>query len=274
MQRTAHPDKAEWNRFYESIRQLSGLDLWLYKPEQLRKRIMDLVKLENLKTVDALLERVTCDPHGFKWFMERLALNVSEFYRDAGKWQELRSRVLPGLVRENPRLKCWSAGCSFGAEAHTLAIVLDVHFPGPHSILCTDLDKSALDLAWAGEFTEHDMRKVPPEVRKAYFDWNPILECWTAKRELSHYMRFQEQNLLLDTFEDGFDLILCRNVMIYLTDAAQRDLLRKFFAALRPGGILFTGSTERVHNSLDFEFENTLPCFYRKPVTANVLLAA
>ncbi len=259
------PDKSDWRRFYGLMRAETGLDLDLYKPDQLRRRIIALAAAHMANSLDEFWDHIASDSARVQAFTDKLAINVSEFYRDPGKWQEL-IRAVQRLTERSPSLKCWSAGCSFGAEPYTLGILLDVHFPADHTILGTDIDLTALSQAAKGEFTETEMGGLPTEVRNFYFTFNPATKHWKAKVNLSKYMEFQEHNLLSDEFDSDYDLILCRNVVIYLKDSAKEDLYRKFFDALRPGGVLFTGGAERIYDFMEYGFESTLPFFYRKPL--------
>jgi chemotaxis protein methyltransferase CheR len=260
------PQELQWSRFYRHMHLVSGIDLDLYKPEQLQRRILAMARDRKAGTLDEFWEMIADKPDGVRWFTDKLAINVSEMYRNPVKWEELKDRVLPHLLENSPNLRCWSAGCSFGAEAHTLAVILDVHFPGEHTILGTDIDASSLKQARRGEFTETEMRSVPPEVRKTYFELDPNSWNWIARPSLKRYLTFEEHNLLCDRFETGYDLILCRNVVIYLTEYAKADLFKRFFQSLKPGGVLFLGSTERIHSPHEIGFTSHLPMFYRKPL--------
>lgn len=256
------PDQADWGRFYGNMRTRTGLDLALYKPEQLQRRIVALAEADQARNLDDFWEMIVERPDSVQAFSDRLAINVTEFYRDPARWEELK-RVLRSLVSRRTNLKCWSAGCSYGAETYTLAILLDVHFRGEHSILGSDIDLAALQSARRGQFSSAAIKSIPTEVRRAYF--SPVSDgSFLVKDSLSKYVRFEEHNLLRDDYETGFDLILCRNVFIYLTDAAKADLLQKFHAALRPGGVLFTGSAERIYDYAEYGFSSNLPFFYTK----------
>lgn len=243
----------------------TGLDLGLYKPEQMRRRILSLGKAVKAESLDEFWTYLLASPERIQAFTDRLAINVSEFYRDPTKWQELVG-IIQNLREDSPSLKCWSAGCSFGAEAYTLGILLDVHFPAQHTILGTDIDRAALGQARRGEFSEAEMSGLPQEIRKFYFTQNRSRFNWKVKETLAENVRFEGHNLLEDEFDVGYDLILCRNVAIYLQESAKVELYKKFYTALRPGGFLFTGSTERIYDFMEYGFDSSMPFFYRKPV--------
>jgi chemotaxis protein methyltransferase CheR len=258
------PAEAEWTRLYDTIKKKINLDFTLYKQDQLRRRILGSAESKGLATLDELAKLVSTDEAACKWLIDRLAINVSELYRNPEKWTELEKQVFPALLNNSRKLKIWSAGCSFGAEAHTIACILDQKFPGPHTILGTDIDAAALDQARSGEFCDADMRGVPSAIRDRYFSKKG--ETWKASDVIRKYITFRRGDLLSERFDTGYDLILCRNVVIYFTEEAKEVLYRKFYDALRPGGVLFVGGTERIFNSRQVGFEAPWPFFYQKPL--------
>jgi len=258
----AHPSAEQWASFYRAFQGNTGLDLVSYKQDQLQRRILSMVDSKSLNSLEEFWTMLRGSDDNVRWFLDKLAINVSELFRNAEKWREMQDVILPELRKQTPRLKVWSAGCSYGAEAYTLAMILDSHFPGTHQITGSDIDEAALSQARRGEFSDADVRNVPPALKAAYLRQEGSV--WTAETTLRRYVTFKTGNLLRDTFESGFDLIMCRNVVIYFTEPAKEALYTKFFRALRPGGYLFVGSTERIFNSRDLGFDTPLPFFYRK----------
>ena len=260
------PTAEEWSTFMEAFHGCTGVDLTLYKAPQLQRRLQEMMLRHGDQTLPIFWDRISKTVGGTAAVMDALAINVTEMYRDPTKWIELKERVLPDLLKRSECLNCWSAGCSFGAEAHTLAIILDVHHPGRHRIIGTDIDATALNQAVRGEFEERQMERVPEEVRNAYFEYQEKSRVWKAGENIRKYLEFRRGNVLADPFEDGFDLIMCRNVVIYFTETAKDALYRRFYAALKPGGVLFVGSSERILNAEEIGFEATIPFFYRRPM--------
>lgn len=257
-----------WDEFYTRVKRKTGLDLALYKQEQMRRRILSIVENKGHASLLELADRIERDPAEMQWLMDKLAINVSELWRNPEKWVDMEKNVLPALLSRSSRLKCWSAGCSYGAEAHTLASIFESSFPGSHTILGTDIDEAALAQARKGEFNTNDMRHVPTNIRDRYFEQEG--ETWRARASIRRYLNFRKGNLLADRFDSGFDLILCRNVVIYFNDPAKDDLYRRFFEALRPGGVLFVGSTERIFAARQIGFESPLPFFYQRPLEGHL----
>jgi len=246
------------------MKRRTSLDLNLYKQDQLQRRILGMMEARGASNLDSFWKIVGSSDAEIQWFMDKLAINVSELFRNPEKWTEMENVVLPELLARTTRLKCWSAGCSYGAEAHTLAAVMDRKFPGSHTILGSDIDAAALAQAQRGEFSESDVRFVPKPYQDAYFEKQA--NGWRAKPNLKKYLTFKRGDLLADRFDTGFDLIMCRNVVIYFTDPAKEELYRKFYGALKPGGILFVGSTERIFSAKEIGFTTSIPFFYQKPM--------
>jgi chemotaxis protein methyltransferase CheR len=260
------PKAPEWDAFYAQMKRKTNLDLHKYKPQQLQRRIIGMMESKNTSTLDEFWATIVSEREGITWFMDRLAINVSELFRNPEKWEEMRKVILPDLLTRSKTLKCWSAGCSIGAEAHSLAMILDNDFRGNHTIVGSDIDQAALSQAKSGEYGESEMRCVPADLKAKYF--LRTNDKYFAKPELKKSLSFKTGDLLADRFDTGFDLIMCRNVVIYFTDEAKDELYRRFYAALKPGGFLFVGSTERIFNSKEIGYETPHSFYYQKPNTS------
>lgn len=249
--------------FCERVQAKTGLDLKQYKRPQMERRLRSMaerVGARNLEEYWAVLER---DARQFAYFIDRITINVSELFRNPEKFDELRRVILPELRHLGGALKVWSAGCSYGAEPYSLAILLEEMRPLAYQILATDVDETILEKAREGFFAPEDMRNVSAEWRQKYFVQQG--NRYQVKPELKRNMIFRKHNLLADPFDSGFHLIVCRNVVIYFTEEAKDKLYARFFQSLVPGGVLFVGSTERIFNYREIGFEMPLAFFYRKP---------
>ncbi len=260
------PKPTEWQEFYALFKRKTGLDLSLYKANQLQRRIISMVAQQSCSSLDEFSSWLAKSPANTEWFLDRLAINVSELFRNPEKWMEMEKEILPNLLDKNTNLKIWSAGCSYGAEAHTLAMILDKKFAGNHRIIGSDIDTAALNQAKSGRFSKNDIRCIPAEY-KNYLKSEG--DEFVADTKLRKYLSFQKCNLLGDRFDTGFDLIMCRNVVIYFTEQAKDELYEKFFRSLKPGGILFVGSTERISRSEEIGFKTAKPFYYQKPITGD-----
>ncbi|MFC8574485.1 CheR family methyltransferase, partial [Heyndrickxia sporothermodurans] len=194
---------------------------------------------------------------------DRMTINVSEFYRNKQRWDVLENKIFPRLLAERKSLKIWSAASSTGEEPYTIAMVLSKYIPlSSISILATDLDSNAIEKAKIGIYPERSLNEVPVEMKKKYFTLEGTY--YRVSDEIKKTVTFKQHNLLADSFESNFDLIVCRNVLIYFTEEAKDLLYHKFNSALRTGGTLFVGSTEQIFNpqSYNFTIEDTF--FYKK----------
>lgn len=257
-------DERDWDLFKQKLKVKTGIDLNEYKANQMQRRITNLMTRHNHKSYVEFFSSIENDKKAFADFIEYLTINVSEFFRTPEKFSELEAKVIPDLLSKSPKLNIWSAGCSIGAEPYSLAMILkDMTPSAKHRILATDLDVEILNKARAGVYTINEIKNISAQRKNNYFKIED--DKYTVLDDIKSRIEFKRHNLLLDSFETGFDLILCRNVVIYFTEEAKDKLYRRFFAALKPGGVLFVGGTEAILNFRDIGFVSYLPFFYRKP---------
>ena len=254
----------DWELFKEKLFRKSNINLNDYKPAQMQRRITNhMARYGANKYMDffAVIER---DGEAYSKFIDFLTINVSEFFRTPEKFSELESKVLPDLLSKSARLNIWSAGCSIGAEPYSLAMILGELTPrSRHRILATDLDKEILEKARKAVYTANELKNIPQARLNKYFSRTGEQYC--LNNEIKGLVEFKQHNMLIDRFENGFDLILCRNVVIYFTEEAKDGLYRRFFSSLKPGGVLFVGGTESILSYHSMGYQSYLPFFYQKP---------
>jgi len=257
-------DDLDFLRFIDNIKKKTAIDLSLYKEAQMKRRLTTLRLKHGYSSFETYYEALVQQPAMLEEFLDRMTINVSEFWRNPQRWDILRQQFLPDMISaSSSKLKIWSAACSTGEEPYTLAMILD-DLGALHktTLLATDLDQGVLKKAQQGYYLDRSVRDVPASFLKKYF-----LEeegVYSVKSELKRAIDFRQQNLLYDTFDSEFDLIVCRNVMIYFTEEAKHDLYHKFAKALKKGGILFVGSTEQIFTPSQYGFETADTFFYRK----------
>lgn len=255
----------DWVTFKHKLNRATGIDLDLYKEAQMKRRINNLIMRKGYNSVCAYFDFAVKDKKEFASFIEYLTINVSEFFRTPEKFSELETDIIPELLKDNHSLNIWSAGCSIGAEPYSVAMILAEKTPmTKHRILATDLDVDILAKAKAGIYTENELKSISLRRKQQYFTKNDE-GMYVLKPAIKERIEFRRHNLLKDPFGSDFDLILCRNVVIYFTEEAKDKLYTKFFHALKPGGILFVGGTEAVLNYREMGYENYCPFFYRRP---------
>lgn len=258
-------DEKDWELFKQKLFQKSNIDLNQYKPAQMQRRITNLMNRQGASTYVGFFQLLEGNAKLYKDFIDYLTINVTEFFRTPEKFVELEEKVVPDLLSRSARLNIWSAGCSTGAEPYSLAMIMMEKAPNTrHRILATDLDVEMLAKAKQAVYPAGELKNIPKARLDKYFVHKE--GTYTLKDEVKPMVEFQRHNLLLDKFETGFDLILCRNVVIYFTEEAKDALYRRFFAALKPGGVFFVGGTEAILNFRDIGFQHYLPFFYRKPL--------
>lgn len=259
-------DDRDWAEFKRKLKLKTEIDLDLYKEPQMKRRIGNLVQRNGFDSYARYFEHVGQDKDDFAAFIEYLTINVSEFFRTPEKFSKLETDVLPHFLKTIPRLNIWSAGCSIGAEPYSLAMILKEMTPGrQHRILASDLDIEILAKAKRGVYTENELKSITPARLAKYFD-KVEGGKFAVKPDIKSCIEFKRHNLLKDPFETGFDLILCRNVVIYFTEEAKDQLYANFFRALKPGGILFVGATEAILNFRQLGYTSYQPFFYQRPL--------
>ncbi|MCR5030916.1 MAG: protein-glutamate O-methyltransferase CheR [Selenomonadaceae bacterium] len=259
-------DEKDWAEFKKKLKAKTEIDLDLYKEAQMKRRISNLVTRGGFDSFVSYFDHVAKDKDEFAAFIEYLTINVSEFFRTPDKFGKLETEVIPDLLKRSPTLNIWSAGCSIGAEVYSLAMILKDLTPGKkHRLLATDLDIEIIAKAKAGIYAENELKALDPK-RKAQYFTKTSDGRFAIKNEIKQCVEFKRHNLLKDPFEKGFDLILCRNVVIYFTEEAKDKLYRNFFASLKPGGILFVGATEAILNARNMGYVSYQPFFYQHPL--------
>lgn len=246
-----------------AVRETLGLCLEGYRPGQLERRLAFFRQRHGLRSNAELAARLRLDPELRRAFADFLTINVSEFFRNPDRFAELRDRHLPELLARRPSLRVWSAGCSIGAEIYSVALLLRELAPGRrHELLGTDIDEGALARARAAVYDEDALRHVPEPLRRRYF--RPTPAGWELVPEVRTAVRLARHDLLKDPYPQGWDLILCRNVVIYFTDEAKAEVWQRLAASLVDGGLLFVGGSESLFGLRDAGLRYVSPCFYRR----------
>ena len=252
--------------FKKQVKKLTGLDLNSYK-HQIHRRVHMLMDRWKITAYEEYFRTIRESDLKLREFLDYLTINVSEFFRNPLKWTEVRERILPELTARSVRrqVKMWSAGCATGEEPYSLAILsLEEKLSSRQPVLASDIDSGALALAKKGHFLKRQLRNVPPDLLEKYFIPEEKEICRVSD-EVKNRVAFQRLNLVEDAFDGGFDLILCRNVVIYFSSETKVMLYNKFLKALSPGGYLLVGSTEQIFDYKKIGFESAGAFIYRRP---------
>ncbi|RSL33463.1 protein-glutamate O-methyltransferase CheR [Salibacterium salarium] len=266
MKNTEHSENSpsDYYHFIEEVKKKTGIDLSSYKEAQMKRRLMSFYEKRGFSSFQDFFQNgLNKNEDILAEFLERMTINVSEFYRNPKRWNVLEETIIPRLKENSSHLKIWSAACSTGEEPYTLSMILmEKYRESRHSILATDIDEVILKRARAGLYTERALKELSDEMIRTYFI--PEDPGYRVQDKIKNTVTYRKHNLLADSYDTGFDLIICRNVLIYFTEEAKQDIYIKFNKALKMGGILFVGSTEQIFNPARYGFQAEDTFFYKK----------
>ena len=260
-----------------AMEQHTGIQFGPSKQAMLEGRLQRRVRatgLPNMAAYGAMLFEQDGLAAEFGFLVDCVTTNKTDFFREPDHFEFLRAKAVPALLAHRGRgrtLKLWSAACSTGAEAYTIAMVLDamqdlgtrVDF----SILGTDISTDVLAQAWRAIYPAAMLDPVPPEWRRRYAMAAADLSRDEVRiiPELRCRTQFGSLNLMDPAypFDRDVDVIFCRNVLIYFAKQTQQAVLRRLAAHLRPGGYLIVGHSESMTLDDAYPMEQVLPTIYR-----------
>lgn len=253
-----------YEKFKKDVLLLTKIDLNYYKEKQMRRRIDTIAGKNGCKSYDEYVRLLKSDKEAFEKFVNFLTINVSEFYRNPDQWELMDKDVIPKLLKTQGRnMNIWSAACSTGDEPYSLAMAFSRHIPLSNiHITATDIDKQVIAHAQVGLYNEKSVANVPADLKRKYF--TKVGTSYQIANEIKRCVTFKEHNLLKDPYPRGFDLILCRNVVIYFTDEAKDMIYSNFYQSLKKNGILFIGSTEQIPNYKEFGYTRLSSFYFSK----------
>ena len=259
---TAHAHD-DYVAFCDGVRALADIDLLKYRRAQMERRVRSFAGRRGHDGLGPYLDALRGDARALDEFLDRVTINVSNLWRNPEQWELLQRAIVPDLAADG-ELRAWSAGCSYGAEAYTLAAICRLAAPAATTtILGTDIDRSAIERARRGEFTSHDARYAPPAPLARFFELDG--SHWRPSEDLRAMVGFEVGDLLsVEPPREAYDLVLCRNTVIYFTDEVRDALHERLASTLRGGGVLVVGATERVTGADRLGLELIAPFTYRK----------
>jgi chemotaxis protein methyltransferase CheR len=245
-------DEIELALLLEGIYRRYGFDFREYAAASLRRRVLRRVQAEGLTTVSALQDKLLRDPACMERLLLDLSINVTAMFRDPTFYVRFREKVVP-LLRTYPFTRIWVAGCSTGEEVYSLAILLlEEGVYDRTRIYATDINESVLDRARAGVFPLDKMREYTQNYIKSGGE-RAFSEYYLAKYDGAQFQRslvenvvFAQHNLVSDRSFNEFNVIVCRNVMIYFDRALQDHVHRLFYESLMTFGVLALGAKESI----------------------------
>jgi chemotaxis protein methyltransferase CheR len=245
---------AAFKLLQKKIYEKTGIDCSLYKDNYLKRRIDLRMKVVGVGTsYNEYYRYLGKNPAEYDAILDGITINVTEFFRDITTFDAFKNEVLPQVLadkkkRKSKIIRIWSAACSIGEEPYTIGIILHEKL-GPEinnfliSIQATDLDAKALNVAKAGIYDASALKKLKKYMVSKYFD---AVEDgkYRIKNNVKHLVRFQQHDLISGRKFSHFDIIFCRNVLIYFGKELQSQLFLDFYDALSDGGYLIIGRTE------------------------------
>lgn len=252
----------DYNQFRELLEKACGIDLGDNKQYLIASRLSPLLAEHRIPDIGDLLVRLRAEPRSSKLYeriIDAMTTNETFWFRDGFPFDILKQEIFPELARaKTPGVRIWSAACSSGQEPYSLGMCVEEYqrdYPGALTqnvqIMATDLSPSMLEQARAGQYDPAAMSRGLSEERKRLF-FTEHYGRWQVREELRRRVAFRELNLQQGYEPLGkFQVIFCRNVLIYFSADFKRNILARLAAALSPGGYLFLGAAEAISGYSD-----------------------
>jgi two-component system, chemotaxis family, CheB/CheR fusion protein len=241
-------------KIFVLLRSKTGNDFSVYKRSTLYRRIERRMGLHQLDSLTHYVRFLRDNPHEIDLLFKEFLIGVTSFFRDPAEWERLGREVMPQLLPACAAaglLRAWVSGCSTGEEAYSLAIMFYEALEaakGPKNIalqiFATDLDRDAIEKARQGTYPENIAADMSPDRLRRFFVREK--HGYRVSAEIREAVVFAPHNLVMDPPFTKVDILVCRNLLIYLSPEVQRTLIPLFHYCLNPGGVLFLGSSETV----------------------------
>lgn len=233
----------------EGVRLEKLLDVSQYKENYIKRRIAVRMRSLQLPKYGEYYDYLQNHKAEYDILLDKLTINVTQFFRDPEIFVELENTVLPGIMRNlNGPLRVWSAGCSTGEEPYSIAIsieetaeklgILNYDF----EVYATDLDIIAIQRASEGIYEGRTLDNIAPQRRAKYFSTDG--KNYKVKESVRRQVKIIKWNLMDPYKKNFFDIVFCRNVIIYFTRELQKTVLGHYYDSLKENGVLFLGKTE------------------------------
>lgn len=262
---------------FEQLHVHTGHDFSNYKPSTSFRRIERRMAAQHIATLEGYVSYLQDTPTEARALFQELLIGVTSFFRDPEAFHVLESEVIPALFESHAdggTIRVWSAGCSTGEEAYSIAILLQERLEALRSncrvqVFATDIDGRAIATARAGHYPAEIAADITPERLARFFTTLPDGRGYRIRKNIRDLLVLSEHNLIKDPPFSKLDLISCRNVLIYFGVELQRRLIPRFHYALLPGGTLFLGTSETVGESTDlFLAQDRRSKVYRRSAAA------
>ena len=235
----------------EIIKTKYGYDFSNYAISSFKRRILRILELHKFHSVDALVKRVHDDPIFFEEFISEITVNVTEMFRDPSFWRILRDKIIPNILLNHKKVRVWHAGCSSGEEVYSMAILLkELGILEDSKIIATDIDDQILERARSGVYSARNM-ELNEKNYVRFRGENQLNKYFEVKNGLAYMdkslvkdVSYRKHDLVEGMVFNKFDIVLCRNVMIYFNHNLQNEVLKKLHGSTFKYGYLAIGSKE------------------------------
>lgn len=240
-------------RIADLVKQNYGYDFTNYAISSFKRRVLRILELGRYPSIEHLIKRIREDESKEykEEFLGEITVNVTEMFRDPSFWRFMRDHVVPNVLVNHNSISIWHAGCSSGEEVFSMAIMLkEMGIFDKAKIIATDLDKAILDKAKKGEYLAKNMELneknyIRYQGTKSLTEYyKPVNGKVVMDKSLVENVSFREHDLVTGGIFNKFDLVLCRNVMIYFNQTLQNNALKKLHESLFKYGYLVIGSKE------------------------------
>lgn len=270
----------DFEELKQGVKDILGFNSFQYKDTFLGRRFNARLRALHLDNYHAYWELLKRDTVEQEKLLQELTINVTEFFRDAPVYQFVQQDIIPTVLQNKPgKIRVWSAGSSDGKEAYSIAMIFIDALRGTNpfnrvEIVGSDIDRECLQEATAGVYTSRPGITQTDIAQQIRFISNPERfftitgNLYTIKPGVKSFVRFEYHDLISGPKKKNFDIIFCRNVVIYFTRQLQEVLYKDFYNALNPGGFFVMGKTETlVGESRDvFIPYNLKERIFRKPL--------
>jgi len=274
----ATDEDSSFKDVFSMLRATTGVDFSHYKSGTIRRRTLRRMALQKIGSIEEYVAYLKENRDELQLLFQDILINVTGFFREPGTYDFLKSRVLPGFFKDRSQdepIRVWVPGCSTGEEVYSIAISLlecmrDSGVEVQLQIFGTDLSDAALEKARAGLYPDTIASEVSGERLRRFFV--PVNGSYQIARSVRDACVFARQNVTQDPPFSKVDLIICRNVLIYLGPVLQNTVLRLFHYALRSSGYLVLGHSETVGGTADYfsQVDKQVKIYSKRPVPAAI----